>query len=143
MSRRSRRAPSRPVVARAGGTAPARPPAAALVVDLLAVLVFAGVGRSSHAEGTGLLQVAGTALPFWVGVVLAWAVPRVHRDPTRLVPAGAVVLAGSVVVGVVLRLATGQGAPVSFVVVTVVVLAVLLLGWRALARWSARRAAVR
>lgn len=122
---------------------PARPPAAALAVDLVAVLVFAGVGRASHVEGTGLLQVAGTALPFWVGVLLAWALPRVHRDPTRLVPAGAVVLAGAVVVGLALRLATGQGAPVPFVVVTAVVLAVLLLGWRALAGWAARRAPAR
>ena len=130
----------RPVVQLAdGGAAPARPPAAALVVDLVAVLVFAGVGRASHVEGTGLLQVAGTALPFWVGVLLAWALPRVHRDPTRLVPAGVVVVAGAVLVGMGLRLLTGQGAPIPFVLVTLVVLAVLLLGWRALARWSARR----
>jgi len=120
-----------------------RPPAAALLVDLLAVLVFAGVGRSSHAEGTGLLQVAGTALPFWVGVLLAWALPRVHRNPTRLLPAGGVVVVGAVVVGVVLRLLTGQGAPASFVVVTLVVLAVLQLGWRACARLAARRASTR
>ncbi|MEJ5867884.1 DUF3054 domain-containing protein [Pseudokineococcus sp. 5B2Z-1] len=133
--------PSRPVVGRARpGGAPVRPPAAALVVDLLAVLVFAGVGRASHVEGTGLLQVAGTALPFWVGVLLAWALPRVHRDPTRVVPAGVLVLAGAVVVGVVLRLLTGQGAAPSFVVVTVLVLALLLLAWRPLASWSARRA---
>jgi len=120
-----------------------RPPAAALVVDLLAVLLFAGVGRASHVEGTGLLQVAGTAAPFWVGVLLAWALPRVHRDPARLLPAGALVVAGAVVVGVVLRLVTGRGAPVPFVVVTLVVLAALLLGWRALARWSAHRSSSR
>ncbi len=115
-----------------------RPPAAALAVDLVAVLVFAGVGRASHVEGTGLLQVAGTALPFWVGVLLAWALPRVHRDPARPAPAGVLVLGGAVVVGLALRLVTGQGAPVPFVVVTAVVLAVLLLGWRSLVRLAGR-----
>src|SRR5262245_9380643 len=38
--------------------------------DAAALLVFAGVGRASHQEATGLadlLQVAGTALPFALG----------------------------------------------------------------------------
>ena len=138
MSRRPSRRPSP-----AGSPAPARPPAAGLAVDLVAVLLFALVGRASHAgdgAGTGLGAVVLVALPFWVGVVLAWALPRVHRDPTRLVPAGVLVLAGAVVVGAVLRLASGQGAPLPFLLVTTVVLAVLLLGWRALARLAARRA---
>ncbi|MEJ5915623.1 DUF3054 domain-containing protein [Pseudokineococcus sp. 1T1Z-3] len=138
-ARRRRREEQAVVEPAPAGGAPARPPVAGLAVDLVAVLVFAGVGRASHGEGLGLLQVLGTALPFWAGVVLAWALPRVHRDPTRVVPAGVLVLAASVSLGMVLRLATGQGAEPSFVVVTTLVLAVLMLGWRALAGRAARR----
>ena len=47
---------------------------------------------------------------------------------------GAVVLVCTVVVGMLLRRVLGEGTAVSFVVVATSVLAVLLLGWRLVAR---------
>ncbi|MFP5022997.1 DUF3054 domain-containing protein [Pseudonocardia phyllosphaerae] len=111
---------------------PRRVPALALVADLVAVVVFAAIGRISHAEADSILGLIGTALPFALGVVAAWATPWVRAAPTTA-RAGAVVLAGSVVVGFVLRLGFLDRLPLSFAVVATISLAVLLLGWRGLA----------
>ncbi|MFP5073025.1 DUF3054 domain-containing protein [Pseudonocardia nantongensis] len=111
---------------------PTRIPALALVADLVAVIVFAAVGRLSHAETGGLGGLIGTALPFLVGAGAAWTTPWVRAAPASL-RAGAVVLAGAVVVGFLLRLGFVGRLPLSFAVVATISLAVLLLGWRGLA----------
>ena len=45
--------------------------------DAVAVVVFAAVGRLSHGEADDLLGLIGTAAPFGVGLVAAWATPVV------------------------------------------------------------------
>ena len=123
-------------------TAPARPrtTATALVADAVAVLVFVVIGRRSHDEGSALLGTLAVAWPFWVAGALGWAAVRGWRRPRAVWPTGVGVLAVTVVGGMALRALTGAGTEVSFVVVTTVVLAVLLLGWRAVAaRVTARR----
>jgi membrane protein implicated in regulation of membrane protease activity len=52
---------------------------------------------------------------------------------------GITVWFATLVVGMVLRRATGAGTAWPFVVVAAVTLAVLLLGWRAIAGWRRRR----
>ncbi len=71
---------------------------------------------------------------------LGWVVVRVLRRqwPVAVAP-GVTVWFAAVGVGMVLRRATGQGTAVSFVIVASVVLAVFLLGWRALSGYAARR----
>lgn len=106
--------------------------AVALLVDVIAVLAFAVVGRGSHAEGLGVVGVLGTAAPFLVGVLVGWAAGRVWRAPVRW-PAGLWVFGAAVVLGLALRgLVTGR-LPVTFMLVTAVSLAVLLIGWRVVA----------
>lgn len=121
---------------------PSRIPALALAADAVAVIVFAAVGRVSHAESESLLGLAGTVAPFVVGLVAAWATPMVRARPAGL-RAGVVVLAGTAVIGLLVRAAFTGRLPVSFAIVTVVVLAVLLLGWRAISMLVARRARLR
>jgi hypothetical protein len=118
-----------------------RRPALALLLDVVLVLVFAGVGRASHDEAGPVLGVLLTAWPFLVGTVVGWLVVRVVRrdwpiDPTP----GVIVWFATVLVGMLLRRAVGSGTAPSFVVVASVVLAVLLVGWRALGAYAARRA---
>jgi hypothetical protein len=114
-------------------TTSARALLAALVVDVVLVLVFAGVGRRSHGEGGALAGLAHTAWPFLAGLALGWLLVALRRwPPLAVVPAGLAVWAGTLLGGHLLRLASGQGSAVSFVVVSAVVLAVFLLGWRAL-----------
>ena len=108
----------------------------ALAADVVAVVVFVGVGRATH-DQDGVLGLLGTVAPFVAGIAVAWAVPAVRGAPLGL-RAGAVVLAGAAVLGLALRALFLGRLPLSFAVVAVVSLAVLLLGWRALAQAVAR-----
>jgi hypothetical protein len=118
-----------------------RRPPAALLVDVLLVVVFAAVGRASHEETNPVVGALGTAWPFLVGTALGWLVVRSTRRtwPVDVAP-GVTVWFATVLVGMGLRRAVGSGTAVSFVVVASVVLAVFLLGWRALGAYAARRA---
>ncbi len=115
-----------------------RIPALALVADVVAVVVFAAIGRLQHAEPADLLGLVATAAPFLLGLVAAWATPAVRADPSGL-RGGAVALAGTVVVGLLLRLGFTGSVPLSFAVVATISLAVLLLGWRGLSLVVARQ----
>jgi hypothetical protein len=104
-----------------------------VLVDLLAVLVFAAIGRRSHAEGITAADVASTAWPFATGAAAGWVAARGWRAPTSVRATGVPVWVGAVVGGMLLRRATGEGTATSFVVVTSIFLGTALLGWRALA----------
>ncbi len=106
---------------------------AAAVLDAALVALFAVVGRSSHAEGLDAAGVWGTAWPFLVGLAVGWVAARAWRRPLAAWPTGMIVWAGALVVGMLLRAASGQGVAPAFVVVAAVALALLLVGWRALA----------
>ncbi len=110
---------------------PRRIPALAIVADVVAVVVFAAIGRMSHAEPDDLLGLLATAAPFLVGVAAMWATPYVRAHPVRA-RAALTVWAGTVVIGLLLRAGFTERLPLSFAVVTTISLAVLMLGWRAL-----------
>ena len=101
--------------------------------DLACVLLFAIVGRSSHAEANDVAGVLHTAWPFLVGCLAGLLVSRSWRSPMGIAT-GTVVWACTVLGGLGLRLASGDTAQPSFVVVTTVVLGVLLVGWRVVLR---------
>jgi hypothetical protein len=102
----------------------------AIAVDVICILVFAIVGRSSHQEATDLLGVAHTAWPFLAGCLVGTLLGRTWRHPLSL-KSGVAVWLSTVAIGMSLRLLTGAGISLSFVVVASCVLALLLLGWRA------------
>jgi hypothetical protein len=118
---------------------PSRIPALAFAADIVAVIVFAAVGRASHAEPGDVLGLLATLAPFAVGLVAAWATPVVRARPAGL-PAGLVVVAGTVAVGLLLRFAFTERMPLSFAIVSVLSLTVLMIGWRALSFAVSRRA---
>jgi hypothetical protein len=98
------------------------------IIDLVLVLAFAMIGRVSHGETLG-----GTLITFWpflVGLALGWIISRAWRDPLRINWVAVIIVAVTVVVGMVLRGITGQGVEASFVIVTTIVLGVFLIGWR-------------
>lgn len=111
-------------------------PVLAGVLDTALVLVFAAVGRRSHAEGLTVAGVAQTAWPFLAGAAAGWVVALLTVGPRSTgLGFGAIVVVGAVVGGMLLRVfVTGDGTAVSFVVVASVVLAAFLLGWRLVAR---------
>lgn len=119
-----------------------RIPALALTADVVAVIVFAAVGRASHDESADVLGLIWTAAPFAVGLAAAWASPIVRARPAGL-RAGLVALTGTAVIGLLVRFAFTGRLPLSFVIVATCALAVLLLGWRGLSALVAHRVAQR
>jgi hypothetical protein len=103
-------------------------------VDAALIVVFAAVGRASHEEANPVAGAALTAWPFLVGAASGWAVVRWRTGAWPLtVGRGIPVWVCAVAGGMLLRAATGQGAAPSFVLVASIVLALFLLGWRAVA----------
>ncbi|MGE0297708.1 DUF3054 domain-containing protein [Pseudonocardia sp.] len=117
-----------------------RIPVLALAADAVAVVVFAAVGRSTHAEPGDLLGLLTAAAPFLVAVLASRAFPPVRLAPTSL-RAGLVVVGVTAAGGLLLRAAVTGRLPLTFVLVATASLAVLLLGWRGLSALVARRVA--
>ena len=107
---------------------------AAAAADLILVLVFVLIGRGSHDEGFTLLGTLNTAWPFVAGLAVGWLISRAWSGPLSMRRAALPAWASTVVIGVLLRAVSGQGVAVSFVIVTLLVLAAFLFGWRAIAR---------
>lgn len=103
-------------------------PFVAFAVDLALVAAFVLIGRASHGEDRSAFVV--TFWPFAVGLVAAWAAARGWRRPFAIARTGLPAWVGTVLVGMLLRAASGQGVQVAFVVVASIVLAAFLLGWR-------------
>ena len=114
----------------------ARSLAPVALVDLVLVVVFAAIGRASHDEAVGPGGLATTAWPFAAGWLVGWVlvllVGAARARPHGLL-AGVFVWLPTVVVGMLLRVASGAGVQTSFVVVATIVLGVFLLGWRGIA----------
>ena len=108
----------------------------AVVLDVCCVLVFVIIGRASHGEG--LAGIASTAWPFLAGLAGGWlaaaGLAGAWRQPFRLWPAGVGAWLGTVILGMVLRVVSGQGTAPAFVVVALAFLGLFLLGWRLLAQ---------
>ncbi|MEO7422542.1 MAG: DUF3054 domain-containing protein [Ornithinibacter sp.] len=103
--------------------------------DVIAVVFFAAVGRRSHAEGIDLAGIVRTAGPFLLGTAAGWLLAATTLDSgPRSLQFGAVVLAATVVLGMLFRRVASEGTAFSFVIVATTVLAALLLGWRLIAR---------
>ncbi|WP_052466789.1 DUF3054 domain-containing protein [Mobilicoccus massiliensis] len=113
-------------------------PALAAVLDLVLIIVFAAIGRATHAES--LTAALATAWPFVVGGAIGWLLWWAMRRTAPVSMAGGVVVwVCTVAGGMAVRALIGQGTALSFVVVASIATAILLLGWRALAALVTRR----
>jgi hypothetical protein len=109
-------------------------PRAAVALDLVAVLVFVGIGRAAHAHGESIGGLASTAWPFATGLAVGWLVLAFLRRPAGSITSGALVCLLTVAVGMTLRVLAGQGTAVAFVVVALCFLGASMCGWRMAAR---------
>jgi hypothetical protein len=105
----------------------------AVILDCCCVLVFVIIGRASHTRGEGLAGIASTAWPFLAGLAGGWLAARAWRQPFPLWPAGVGAWLGTVALGMVLRVVSGQGTALAFIGVALAFLGLFLLGWRLLA----------
>jgi len=118
-----------------------RTPVLAFVADAFFLLVFVLIGRASHDENP-VLGALVTYWPFFVALVIGWAVARAWKSPVAVLRSGVPIWIITVAGGMLLRALSDQGVQVSFVIVTSIVLGVFLLGWRAIVRLvGARRRA--
>jgi len=118
--------------------APMRSAWLAVLLDVCCVLVFVAVGRASHTEGETAAGILSTGWPFLCGLAAGWVFSRAWRHPLALRPAGLAVWLSTAALGMVLRVVSGQGTAVAFVVVALAFLGLFLLGWRLLARLVSR-----
>jgi Protein of unknown function (DUF3054) len=107
----------------------------AITADAVSILVFAAVGRANHHESARAHGIWHTAWPFLVGAALGLAFTAYQRLAPTAIRAGVRVWVWTLVIGMVVRQAIGGGIPLAFVIVAAVVLAALLVGWRALLTW--------
>ncbi len=124
---------SHPAIAMPGRTA------ALVAGDAVAFLIFAAIGRASHAEGAGLdaiVQVAETAAPFlaaWYAVAPFLGAYRPHQTATPRGMLARTALSWLVAwpIGLGLRaLVRHSGIPVSFAIVTFLTVLAILAIWR-------------
>lgn len=114
----------------------------ALAADLVCVVAFAAGGKSAHDESSTWWVIARIAWPFALACLLGWAyVARRGWDPRQWRPAGLAVLASTYVLGMVLRLISGRGIAIGFLIVAIIFLSLTMLGWRLVAGWVTRRRA--
>jgi peptidoglycan/LPS O-acetylase OafA/YrhL len=106
-------------------------PAAA--ADVICVLLFAIIGRSSHAEANDLSGVLHTAWPFLAGCLIGLMVGRAWRQPVSL-RTGVIVWLCTAAGGMILRVSSGSTAQWPFIIVATVTLGLLIVGWRAIFR---------
>jgi hypothetical protein len=117
----------------------------AAVIDVVLIVVFALIGRLSHGEGLTPVTLWITAYPFLAGWAIAYVTSGAWARPLALWPTGVLAWILTVFVGMMLRVATGQGVvdgnplPISFVIVATIVLGLFLVGWRAIVRPIVRR----
>lgn len=113
----------------------------AVVVDAVLVLVFVLIGRRTHDHPLDPAGLATTAWPFLAALAAGWTVVLLRRRGPGALGTGVTVWVATVVLGMVLRAASGQGIAASFVVVATLVLGAFLVGWRAVAAPLLRRRA--
>lgn len=114
----------------------------AFLLDGAFVLAFVVIGRINHAEGLTPSGVALTLWPFAAALVAGWLATlpwRPWRAPKTLLRTGWIVWVVTVSGGTQLRDLAGEGAPLSFFLVTAVFLGVALLGWRGLVMLAGTR----
>ena len=100
-----------------------------LPLDLAAIAIFAAIGRSSHAEGVSVFGVLVTAWPFFAGCLVGTIAAWIGR--ASYWSSGLVIWLSTVILGMILRVLTGPGTQLSFIIVATIALGVFLLGWRA------------
>jgi hypothetical protein len=103
---------------------------ASFALDAIAVLVFVAIGRSVHRHGLDAGGIASTLWPFAVGLGCGWLVVLAARqNPTRLGP-GAEIAVLTVALGMVLRVISGQGTALAFILVALGFLGAAMMLWR-------------
>jgi len=103
----------------------------AYIFDTVALLIFVAIGRRAHEHGITVAGMASTFWPFAIGLLAGWIlIIRTNRDLTAT-RSGLWIVVVTVALGMVLRVVSGQGTAVTFIIVALVFQSLFLMGWRA------------
>lgn len=111
----------------------------AILTDLVLVFVFATIGRMQHGESLAIGDLASTALPFWVGLLIGHVILRFTRKNPRTLGWGVFLVVATWALGHAGRLMLGQGSDPAFLAVSAAFIALFLLAWRLVLTLLARR----
>jgi peptidoglycan/LPS O-acetylase OafA/YrhL len=100
------------------------------LLDIIVILAFVVVGRHTHKHGESFTGIVSTTWPFFVGWVLGVLEVRRRRKNLTSVAAGVIITVFTVVMGMILRVVSGQGTAVPFIIVALCFLGLGLIGWR-------------
>lgn len=104
-----------------------------LLLDIILVCVFAGLGRQSHELGLQLGNILYTAAPFLIALVVISVLTQFWKTSRQIWPTALIVWLFTTVGGLFLRITVfEETAATSFQIVTASVLAVFLVGRRAI-----------
>lgn len=108
----------------------AQPVNKALLFDIAVVLAFSILATISHTQTlAGFFRTFGF---YTLGVTLSWVVTRARLAPYALWPSGVMVWIGTAIIGQFLWSATHEWKlPIAMFVVTLAILSLGILGWRA------------
>lgn len=111
------------------------------VLDLVLIVLFAILGRREHEHGLSVGGIFMTALPFLIACIVMTLVSRPWATINRLWPTGVLVWLGTVAFGLALRILMNSTAAVPFIIVTVIVLGVFLMGRRLICKLLTKKSA--
>jgi hypothetical protein len=103
---------------------------AGALADLAVVLLFVGIGRSTHHHSSALAGMASTSWPFVCGLAAGWVTLMVLGQPRIPLSGGVPIWLTTVALGMILRVVSGQGTAFAFVLVALAFLGAAMLGWR-------------
>ena len=105
---------------------------APLAADWVCVAIFVFLGKENHGYEKGLTWFLQVWWPLAVGVVVGGLITRIYADDTEWPGRLLVSIAIAVAVGGPLRALTGRPIYSVFTVVALVMLSILMFGWRLL-----------
>lgn len=108
-------------------------------IDIVLVIVFAIIGRASHAEGLSVSGIAQTGWPFLVACLGGWVVVGLLNDSGYGPRAATVIWLFTLLTGMGLRILSGDTAELPFVMVAASFLFSAFFGWRLIVRLVRRR----
>ena len=115
-------------------------PALSYLFDMAFLVIFVTVGRSVHGHGDTVVGIAKTLWPFAAGLTTGWVVLlRRLREGSWLM--AVVLAAATVLLGQLLRVVSGQGTAVPFILVSLGFVEGTFLGWRLLLAAAGKRSA--
>jgi FtsH-binding integral membrane protein len=112
----------------------------ALGIDIVAIIVFVILGRSSHHESGGfIVSTLKVAAPFLIALLAGHALSKSWQSPAA--PSkGVIIWVTTLVLGMLLRrFAFGRGTALAFIIVASLFIGLFVVGWRVVWEWWTAR----